>query len=136
MRHALSLATLGAAFALAVGGIGVMPAAAQTANTKILEVFGNDPCPTSERQEIVVCRRKPESERFRIPSELRRTEVTPGRETWTSKQQSLQSVGAAGAGTCSVAGAGSETGCWSQQMRAARAERRQKAQADGDRDTP
>ena len=32
-----------------------------------LLVYGDDPCPKGEGDEIVVCARRPESERYRIP---------------------------------------------------------------------
>ena len=34
-------------------------------------VYGNDPCPRSTDDEVVVCARKPEAERYRIPEKLR-----------------------------------------------------------------
>ena len=40
-----------------------------------VDVFGDDPCPKGVGDEIVVCARLPESERFRIPAPLRRVEV-------------------------------------------------------------
>ena len=36
-----------------------------------LIVYGDDPCPKGEGDEIIVCARKPESERYRIPKKLR-----------------------------------------------------------------
>ena len=45
------------------------PALAQRVNEII--VYGTDPCPRSTDDEVVVCARKPESERFRIPERLR-----------------------------------------------------------------
>jgi len=70
--------------ALALGlTMGALPAAAQskeaqtaqaqddfgTSEEKVnqLIVFGNDPCPASSGNEITVCARKGEEERFRIP---------------------------------------------------------------------
>ena len=42
-----------------------------------LVVYGNDPCPRSKDDEIVVCARQPESERYRIPRELRKKKPEP-----------------------------------------------------------
>ena len=43
------------------------PALAQGARISEIIVYGTDPCPRSTDDEVVVCARKPESERFRIP---------------------------------------------------------------------
>ena len=45
--------------------------AAPPARTTSLTVYGNDPCPKGEGDEIVVCAREPESERYRIPKRFR-----------------------------------------------------------------
>src|SRR3546814_11724602 len=37
----------------------------------VLVTFGDEPCPESTGDEIVVCAQKPESERYRVPKELR-----------------------------------------------------------------
>lgn len=95
-----------------------MPALAQSANDKTLVIFGNDRCPSG-----TICVRKGESERYRIPKEMRDSTPAAGNETWASRAKSISNVGAAGTGSCSATGAGGWTGCWSQQMRDAKAER-------------
>ena len=70
------------------------PALAQR-QERVLTIFGKDPCPTSNGEEIVVCRRLPEGERYRIPQDLRRTEGN-GRETWGDRAASLEYVGKSG----------------------------------------
>jgi hypothetical protein len=87
-----------------------------------LIVYGEDPCPTSTDEDIVVCARKPESERYRIPENLR--EDPAGRtEAWSVKATELQYVGRTGIGSCSPVGPGGSIGCFDQLVRQARAER-------------
>jgi len=92
-------------------------------NEKVLIVYGNDPCPTSNGEEIVVCARRPENDRYRIPEELR-SSVTKGAPTWSERAKSLEYVGASGTASCTPTGSGGWTGCWSQLMRQAREERK------------
>lgn len=95
-------------------------------NTKI--VYGDEPCPTSpDGDEIVVCKRLPIEEKYRVPKEFRKTENTPANESWGARAQSLQGVGASGSGSCSAAGGGGWTGCWREQMKQAKAEKKQEA---------
>lgn len=100
------------------------PLAAQTLdNDKVLIVYGNDACPAG-----TICVRKGESERFRIPKELRQTAPSAHNERWADRARSFQDVGASGTGSCTSTGQGGWTGCWAKQMRDAKAER----QADKD----
>lgn len=116
------------AAALAAGftGLSVQPARAQTSQ-KVLTIFGNDACPTSNGEEIVVCRRLPENERYRIPKDLRDPE-NPANLTWGDKAKSLERVGAGGISTCSPVGANGQSGCHDQIVREARQESRDKGQ--------
>lgn len=120
-----------AAAAAAFGGLGFATPAAAQANERVLIVYGKDPCPTTKAgEEIVVCARKPEGERYRIPEELRTTNPGPN-DRWADRARSLEYVGASGTSSCSSTGAGGWTGCWSKLMNQARDER--KAQADSTR---
>ena len=93
---------------------------AQTANDRILTIFGNDPCPKD-----TICVRAPEAERYRIPKQFRHDgPIAPANQSWAARAQSIDSVGRTGTGSCSAVGAGGWTGCYLQQMRAARAERK------------
>jgi hypothetical protein len=126
MRRAAlgSLSGLALGFASLVTGVGALPALAQQED-RVLVIYGNDPCPESAGQEIVVCARKPEAERYRIPSELR----PGGSNSWRERAKDLEYVGAAGTQSCSASGTGGWTGCWNSLMSQARAERKdQKAQ--------
>src|SRR5581483_9469844 len=67
-------------------------------------VYGNDPCPRGHGDEIVVCAREPESERYRVPKRLR--EARKNGEAWGSRASSLEYVGASGIQSCSPSGAG------------------------------
>ena len=122
MRNMI-LATFAAALMLPV------PAMAQQAD-RVLVIYGNDKCPTNASgEQIVVCTIRPEGERFRIPKELRTPLViTPENQSWAAKANDTLNAGAAsGIGSCSAVGAGGWSGCWAQQMRAAKAQRRAEA---------
>jgi hypothetical protein len=79
-------------------------------NMNLVIVYGNDTCPSSKGEEITVCARKPESERYRIPEGLR-DHPSPQNESWTNRVSSYERVGAAGTQSCSATGAGGWTGC-------------------------
>ena len=64
-----TLAAIAAAF-LAAPAAAQAPAAAEEKISQVI-VYGNDPCPSGGADEIVVCARKPEGERYRIPERLR-----------------------------------------------------------------
>lgn len=88
-----------------------------------LIVYGDDPCPRSTDDEIVVCARKEENERFRIPEPLRGNPDAPESTSWVNKAEQLEYVGRSGIGSCSTAGANGASGCFAQLMRQAREER-------------
>ena len=78
--------------------------AASGARESQIDVFGQDPCPQSTDEEIVVCHRKPEEERYRIPAPLRqsthRTEQAWGARVETMDEVSRQVL----PNSCSVIG--------------------------------
>lgn len=113
-----SLMLFGAAAAPAAEGL---PARSQTAI-----VYGNDTCPEPVGDEIVVCARKPESERYRIPEELRKDKnARPSEISWASRAQDLEDASRPSRpGSCSVVGSGGQSGCMAQMMRQWFAERR------------
>ena len=105
------------------------PAFAQQMD-RVLVIFGTDKCPTNANgEEIVVCSRRPEGERFRIPKELRTPIIiTPENQSWAAKaNDTLNAGGASGTGSCSAVGGGGWTGCWAQQMRDAKRQRQAQA---------
>ena len=121
MRNMFLAAAACAAFSVAA------PAAAQRTaadDVKVnqLIVYGNDPCPQSTDEEITVCGRLPESERYRIPRSFRNV-TDPANTSWANKALELQYVGRTGIGSCSPVGPGGATGCLQQLINQARAER-------------
>ena len=122
---ALSLAALGA-------GLWVLPAVAQDAPTQgaaepkvnQLIVYGNDKCPESTGDEITVCARLDESERYRIPPSLRELEG-PANQSWSTRVKSFETVGNFGPLSCTPVGAGGELGCTAKWIEAQYAEKEQ-----------
>src|SRR5215217_7459788 len=74
-------------------------------------VYGNDPCPRSTDDEVVVCARKPETERYRIPEKYRPSGPRQTRQAWANRATELQTVGATGINSCSPVGPAGFTGC-------------------------
>lgn len=103
------------------------PATAQSAVSEVI-VFGNDPCPRSTDSEVVVCARKPEAERYRIPEKLRSGGPPQTRQSWANKAKALETVGNTGTFSCSPVGPGGFTGCLTQVINQARRERQQEAE--------
>lgn len=118
--------SLFAAVPLALGLAFAAPAAAQgtAAEPKVnmVIVYGNDKCPESNGDEIVVCPRMDEGERFRIPPNLR-TSSAPSNEAWAERVRSIETVGRSGTMSCSPTGAGGFTGCTGQLLAQARGEK-------------
>ncbi len=112
--------------AAAATALAAAPAPAQRAADDVrinqLIVYGDEPCPPSTDDEIIVCARKPEGERYRIPENLR-GEGDPQSQSWATRATELQYVGRTGIGSCSPAGPGGMIGCFEQLVRQARAER-------------
>jgi hypothetical protein len=102
------------------------PAQAQDAGEKVNQVivYGEDPCPQSSADQITVCARKDESERYRIPEVLRGNPDNPRNEPWTDRVEAYETVGAQGIASCSPVGVGGATGCMQKLIEAAYAERR------------
>ena len=123
--------TLGGA-AIALAGIVAPAAPALAQNSKVSEiiVYGTDPCPRSTDDEIVVCARKPETERYRIPERLRRGGSLQSRQSWAARARSFETVGATGTNSCSPVGPGGFTGCLSQLTKQAFEERREQVSGD------
>jgi hypothetical protein len=100
-------------------------AAAAVADAKInqLIVYGDDPCPESTDEQINVCARLNDKERFRIPTNLRDNPNDPVNQAWGARAVELQYVGRGGIGSCSTTGPGGMIGCYNDLVRRARAER-------------
>ena len=119
-----------AASAAAVAGFAALPApaAAQQGNVAEIIVYGNDPCPRSTDDQVVVCARRPEAERYRIPEKLRPSGTRQQTEAWANKAHVIETVGATGINSCSPVGPGGYTGCLTKVIREAREQRQQQAE--------
>lgn len=125
---------LAAPFAAAIGlagGFALMPAHAQSQERGLMEVivYGNDPCPRSTDAEIVVCVRRGEEERYRIPEAYRSAGTRQSREAWSNRARTLETVSDTGAFSCSAVGPGGHTGCLEQLIRQSTGERGEEADA-------
>jgi hypothetical protein len=82
--------------------------------TTTTTVFGNDPCPKPRGDEIIVCAREPEGERYRIPKQFRtgpRVE-SGGSASWASRVQGLEDAQRfTRPNSCSAIGSNGQTGC-------------------------
>ncbi len=94
---------------------------------KLVTVFGTDPCPKStDPDEIIVCTRRPDEDRYRIPPTVRSDVKPDGPFEGTNRSALLgDATGGAGGGigSCSAVGPGGGTGCnqaMQNQYRAAR----------------
>ncbi len=110
LRHALLAVSLAAS----------VPAAAQeevAGRQAELKVYGADACPQSTDEEIVVCHRRPEDERYRIPAPLRRSSRN-AEQSWGSRVETLDEVSRSSRpNSCSPVGSFGQTGCTQQMVR-------------------
>ncbi|WP_271079114.1 hypothetical protein [Aurantiacibacter sp. MUD61] len=118
------LLALSAASAIAMA-FSAAPAAAQDQGgdrVNQIIVYGDDECPVSDENTITVCARMDESERYRIPPQLRNSD-SPQNESWNNRFESLEVVGAFGPLSCTPVGSGAAHGCTMQMIEQAYAER-------------
>ena len=78
-----------------------------------LLVYGDDPCPQSQGDEIVVCARRPEAERYRIPKKLREKPAPSGGPGWGWNRSSGPPCPTAVRSTAATALPDALPGCWS-----------------------
>ena len=125
MMSKLTLSLVGTA-AIAAGMTALpTPALAQQDAIAEVIVYGTDPCPRSSNNEVVVCARKPEGERFRIPEKLRTGGPRQERQAWANRAKALETVGSTGTFSCSPVGPGGFTGCLTQVINQAKRERKE-----------
>ena len=120
-----------AAIAAAGAGLAGLPSPAvaqQQSNIAEIIVYGNDPCPRSTDDQVVVCARRPEAERYRIPPKLRPSGTRQQTNSWAQNSKVLETVGSTGTNTCSPVGPGGYTGCELQVIKQAREQRKQQAE--------
>jgi hypothetical protein len=122
MKRLLTAAAATAMIAFVPPAAHAQERAGDKVNTVI--IYGDDPCPQSSADEITVCARLDESERYRIPKSLRGGR-SPASESWASKVRAYETVGNFGPLSCSPYGAGGELGCTAEMIEQAYAERAQ-----------
>ena len=129
MMSKLTLSLVGTAAIAA--GMTALPTPAPAQQDAIAEVivYGTDPCPRSSNNEVVVCARKPEGERFRIPEKLRTGGPRQERQAWANRAKALETVGSTGTFSCSPVGPGGFTGCLTQVINQAKRERKEANEA-------
>ena len=90
-------------------------------------VTGNQPCPKSTAEEVIVCSRAGEDEQFRIPTQFRELPHPAANNSWVNRAALIDQVSREASGlpnTCSVVGSGGQTGCAMQQLKRYSAEKR------------
>lgn len=97
-----------------------------------LVTFGDEKCPETQGDEIVVCAAQPEGDRYRIPKKLRDVaEAAVRGGSWPSAVESLDGYARAVLpNSCSVNGSNGFTGCTQQMLQRWFAERRGQRDAD------
>lgn len=82
--------------------------------TTTTTVYGNDPCPKPRGNDIIVCAREPEGERYRIPKRFRTPPRVESGESasWASRVQGLEDAQrTTRPNSCSAIGSNGQTGC-------------------------
>jgi hypothetical protein len=121
---------LGSAILLSGAAVAQEPQAPPERASSLI-VYGDDPCPQASEDEIVICARRPDSERYRIPKELREAERDPAQQSWASRVDMLEDISRQNIpGGCSVVGSYGQSGCWQQMMRQWQAARREAKRQD------
>lgn len=126
---AISAAALAMPAAAQQPGVPV-PGAAEAAGPEDLRVnqvivYGDDPCAEdTDSDELTICVRFAEEERYRVPPNLRENPNDPASQAWANRAIELSYVGRTGTDSCSTVGGGGFTGCFNQILSQARAERR------------
>lgn len=123
-RLTIAVSAAATAFLMATPAFAQDAAASSSDSDKVsmLIVYGNDECPQPKGDEITVCARKEEAERFRIPEALRES-GSPQNDAWNNRVLAYEMVGAKGTLSCSPTGAGGWTGCAQQLIDRAYAEK-------------
>jgi hypothetical protein len=128
MTSLLRIAAVGALLVTTEVAIFPVAALAQSGSPSEIIVYGNDPCPRQADDDIVICTRRPEEERYRIAPNLRPSGTRQERSSWANRAQELNNVGNTGIGSCSAVGPGGSTGCLIQDINRAMQENREAAE--------
>lgn len=116
------VASLALVAALSVTAVGA-PAQAPRRERYIQLMDDEQRCPPSTTEEVVICGKVPESERFRIPEEFR-SAAPADAVSQVSRVDEMVAIGRTGTDSCSAVGPGYHTGCFVQQAEQGRAEQR------------
>ena len=68
------------------------PAEAQR-RQRVVEVFGDDPAPQAQGDEIIVVARRPESDRYRIPTQFREATAADASADPASERETIKAAG-------------------------------------------
>ncbi len=123
MRMTLALGAIALIFAGSAAPIAAQEASGGDRINAII-VYGDDRCPVPTGDEITICARKPERERYRIPQGLRETPSATS-EAWNNRVLAYERVGRTGTLSCSPTGPGGWTGCSQKLIDTAYAEKRE-----------
>ena len=125
------VASLATGAALAAGLVLIeAPAEAQGRGLLEVVVYGNDPCPRSTDDEVVVCARRPEADRYRIPEDLRTGGPRQERQAWVNQARTLETATDSGTYSCSAVGPGGHTGCLEELIKRSMGESQEQAEGD------
>jgi hypothetical protein len=128
MADRLIFGLLGLAMAGAAANFAPAPAMAQVQD-RVVDVYGDDPCPSSNGREIVVCKRHPRGEQYRIPRDLRESESSG----WSPSASAVSAVNSTGGSaaqvqSCNAIGGGVSAGCVKKEADAWKAQKRAEKQ--------
>lgn len=114
-----------------MGGLFSPAAMAQQEKVNQVIVYGNDQCKPSSDDEIVVCNRLPEGDRYRVPQIFRGGDpLDPRNEAWMNRVVAVERIGRFGTDSCSPVGLGGFTGCTQALVAGARAEEAASSKTD------
>jgi len=127
MKLAVPVAAAASLAGLAISVPATAQESPQGTGQRIAEiiVFGNDPCPRSTDDEVVVCTRVEDRYRYRMPEAYRPSGTYQQRQAWANKARSIERVGRTGIQSCSPVGPAGYTGCMEQMINEAREESRE-----------
>jgi hypothetical protein len=114
-----------------IGALAAPAAMAQQEKVNQVIVYGQDQCKPSSDDEIVVCNRLPEGDRYRVPQIFRGGDpLDPRNEAWMNRVVAVERIGRFGTDSCSPVGLGGFTGCTQALVAGARAEEAASSKTD------
>jgi hypothetical protein len=123
IRMMIRMISLGLALTLSAPALAQEEPTGPEPKVNQLIVYGDDPCPESTKaDEITVCGRLPEGDRYRIPQIFRDNPNKIENQSWAARAEAFETVGRFGTNSCSPVGLGGFTGCTQSLVRAYRGE--------------